>query len=275
MTTMGYAVIGILYGAVILTALFLVSGCLFDHESTSIRSAIRRIGKYLAAEPVALAFAALICSVHLLLAVTGSSERVRLEYGLPSDNAWAYIGHAFLHDNIRHLVENVGWLLVCGGLIEHKIGKGWFLVLIVLYVPLGGYLTILTAPMFIDSPWEDGLPSVGFSIVGKAIFVLCAYLVVVRTLRVAWPKQVPARARILSALREYQPQFNPLKWSARANRVATLAMFLFVFLNDINEGSPESVLGHSFGLFLGAIAVMACLVRDKFRRRGMPTTPLN
>ena len=121
MTVAVYAVIGALYGLVILMTLFFVSSCLADHESASLRSAIHRIGKYLISEPVALAFAALMCSVHFILAVNGSSEHFRLEYGLPNDNAWAYIGHAFLHDNVLHLVENVGWLMVCGGLVPGQV----------------------------------------------------------------------------------------------------------------------------------------------------------
>ena len=289
MTGIGYAVIGALYALIILTGLLFVSSCLLDHESTSSRSSIRRIGQYLGSEPVALAFAALIGLVYLYLAVTGGNEHFRVEYGLPNDNAWAYIGHAFLHANVLHLVGNVGWLLICGGLIENKIGKRWFLALIVLCVPLGGYLSVLAAPIFIDSPWDDGLPSVGFSIVGNAIFVVCTYLVVCCTFSGAWLKQIAMNTRTFArltwaggpsailpitltkislALRECHPQLNPLKWPARKNRVAALAFFFLLFSVGIDEGPPESVLGHSVGLVLGAIAVLACMVRQGFRSRG-------
>ena len=189
-TGIGYAVIGALYVLIIFMGLLFVSSCLLDHESASSRSSIRRIGKYLGSEPVALAFAALICSVYLYLAVTGGNEHFRVEYGLPNDNAWAYVGYAFLHADVLHLVGNVGMLLICGGLIETKLSRGWFLVFIVACIPLGGYLSVLAAPIFIDSPWDDGLTSVGFSIVGNAIFVLCAYLVIVGTFSGAWFKQI-------------------------------------------------------------------------------------
>ena len=285
----GYAVIGILYVLIILTVLLFVSSFLFDHESASSRSSIRRIGKYLGSEPVALAFAALICFVYLYLAVTGNNEHFRVEYGLPNDNAWAYVGYAFLHADILHLIGNVGLLLICGGLIEDKLSRGWFLVFIVVCIPLGGYLSVLAAPIFIDSPWDNGVTSVGFSIVGNAIFVLCAYLVIVGTVSGAWFKQIVmktgtsvglawtggpsailgiTRARITLTLKECHLQLNPLKWSARTNRVATLALFFLVFSLAIDEGSPESVLGHSVGLGLGSIAVGACLLRLRFRSKG-------
>ena len=93
-----------------------------------------------------------------------------------NDNAWAYVGYAFLHADILHLIGNVGLLLICGGLIEDKLSRRWFLVFIVVCIPLGGYLSVIAAPIFIDSPWDDGLTSVGFSIVGNAIFVLCTSL---------------------------------------------------------------------------------------------------
>ena len=273
MIVMGYAIIVAFHVVVVSIGIFLVSSCIFDHESTSIRSATRRMGKYLASEPVTFALATILCSVHLFVAVKGSSDHVILEYGVPNDNAWAYIGYAFLHDGIWHLVGNVGSLLVCGGLIEHRIGKGWFLVLIALSVPLGGYLTILTAPAFIDSPWEDGRPSIGFSIVVYAIYVLFAYLVIVRTLSGASFKHFPWGKGMLLAVKECHLQFDPLKWSPKANQVLTVLVFSLLFSTGISQGLAESVLGHSIGAVLGAIAVMACVFRQNFRRQGMTVTP--
>ena len=278
--------IGALYVFIIFMGLLFVSSCLLNHESTSTRSSIRRIGKYLSSGLVSLGFAALICLVHFLLVGTGNNEHFRVEYGLPNNNAWAYIGYAFLHADWRHLVGNVGGLLICGGLIEEKVGRGWFMVFILICIPLGGYLSVMSAPIFINSPWNDGFTSVGFSIVGHGIFILCTYLIIVGIFRKAWFKRMArmtrtfggiartegpsaifamGRAKILLPLREYEPRFNPFLWSARTNRVVALASFLFVFSIGVDDGSPESVLGHSVGLVLGAIAVMACLLRQRLR----------
>ena len=285
-TGIGHAVIGLLYVLIISMGLLLVSSCLLDHESTSTRSSIRRIGKYLSSGPVSLGFAALICMVYFLLAVTGSNEHVRVEYGLPNNNGWAYIGYAFLHADWRHLAGNVGGLLICGGLIEEKLGRGRFMVFILICIPLGGYLSVLSAPIFINSPWDDGLTSVGFSIVGNAIFILCTYFIIIGIFRKAWFKRIATmirtfggvartegpsailamiKTRILLALKECEPQFNPFLWSARTNRVVALTSFLFVFSIGVDDGTPESVLGHSVGLVLGAIAAMACLVMQRIQ----------
>ena len=193
---------------------------------------------------------------------------------MPNNNTWAYIGYAFLHADWRHLVGNVGGLLICGGLIEEMVGRGWFMVFILICIPLGGYLSVISAPIFINSPWNDGFTSVGFSIVGHGIFRKACFkrmASMTRTFggiaRTEGPSAIFAmgRAKILLPLREYEPQFNPFLWSARTNRVVALASFLFVFSIGVDDGSPESVLGHSVGLVLGAIAVMACLLRQRLR----------
>lgn len=285
----GYVVIGALYVGITLTGVLFVSSCLWDHGSVSSRSSIRRVGKYLGSGPMALVFAALICIVHFCLAVTGGSEHFRVQYGLPNENAWAYVGYAFLHVDIFHLLGNVGMLLICGGLIEEKLSKGWFLAFIVVCIPLGGCLSVFAAPIFIDSPWDDGSTSVGFSIVGNAIFVLCICLVFIGTFSRAWCKQFARKARTFTslaraegpsvilektrtsislALMKCHLQINPLKWSARTNRVAALAFLSLVFSLGINEGAAESVLGHSVGLILGALAVLAHLVKLKVPSRG-------
>ena len=206
-----------------------------------------------------MALAIFLCSVELIISATGIREQVRSEFGLPSDNVLAIFVYGFLHEDFRHLVDNVGWLLVCGSLVEQKIGRGWFLILTVVSVPIGGYLFILTAPVFIVTRREDALHSIGFSIVSNALFVFCIYSVILCLWEGTRFRQLPGIVR--KWLGQFQPQLNPLKWSAKVNQVIILGVFLYVLFTGIDDGSPESILGHSIGLILGLVAAICFLVR--------------
>ena len=275
MTVMGYGVILSLYGVLIATGLFFISSCLFNHESVTVRSAILRICKYLATEPVSLGLAVLMCCVHVGVEVAGVREYAMSEYGLPNGNIWAYVAYSFVHADIFHLVGNTGLLLVCGGLVERKISNIGLLALVVLCVPVGGFLATLTAPVFIDAPWENGDSSVGFSLVGNTIFLLCGFLVVEcifegTRLRESLRK-IP---RLLNAWRS-PGRLNPLQWPPKCNQIATFAIFLVWFLAGIREGTAESILGHSVGLALGLAAIIVYWAWRWLRRQRTTAVPLS
>ena len=267
MMVISYTVLAILHCSVAVTVLFVMSGCVTTQGISSIGSAVRRIVRYLASGPITLAFALLICVVELAVTVGGVREQVRLGFGLPNDNLWAFLVYGFLHSDLRHIFGNVSGLLVCGALVEQKIGKILFLVMVTVFVPLGGFLTTLTAPVFLDSPWEEGPPSIGFSIVGNSISVLCAYLVALLMWDGIQFRQMLQRLRKWLEARENRIEINPLQWSARTNQSVMLVILLGLFSIEIDEGPGESILGHSIGVLLGLVAALSHLAVCLIRRR--------
>ena len=190
---------------------------------------------YLKSGPLSLTFAVLLCAVEVAVAVTGTREQFRSEYGLPNDNLWAYTVYAFLHAGSMHLLENVGALLICGGIVEERIESRWFLALLASSVPLGGFLVTMTAPVFIDAPWTGDAPSVGFSIVAYAILVLCSYFAI----DLVWKE----RLRLVSEI-----------WMKSSAIVIGLYL-VCSFATGLSNESGESNLGHCIGMALGIVVV--------------------
>ena len=170
------------------------------------------------------------------MAVTGTREQFRSEYGLPNGNLGAYAGYAFLHADSMHLLENVGALLICGGIVEERIKSRWFLALVASSVPLGGFLVTMTAPVFIDSPWTGDAPSVGFSIVAYAILVLCSYFAI----DLVWNE----RLRLVSE-----------SWITLLAITIVGLYFVFSFISGLSGLPGESILGHGTGIALGVVAI--------------------
>ncbi len=213
-----------------------VSSGLLKPEPIAPRALTLSAWNYLKSGPVSLAFAIVIVAVEVAVVATGTKEQLRSEFGLPNDNAWAYIVYAFLHHDITHLLENAGTLLICGGIVEERMKSRWLLVLAALSIPLGGYLTTLIAPVFIDSPWTGDLPSVGFSIVDYAVLVLCSFFVIDFVLKERFFKLASEkRKRLLGT-------------------AIVLLFILFSFISGVGDGPGESILGHSVGIVLGALA---------------------
>ena len=230
---------------VILTGFLIlsVSSGLLKPEPIAPRTLILSAWNYLKSGPVSLAFAILICGVEVAAVATGTKEQLRSEFGLPNDNAWAYFVYAFLHDDISHLVENAGALVICGGIVEERMKGRWLLILAALLIPLEGYLATLIAPVFIDSPWSGDLPSVGFSIVVYAVLVLCSFFVV----DFAW------KERLFWLASE--------KWK-RLSGTAILSLYLLAsFISGLSDGLGESILGHSIGTALGVAGGIWWIVR--------------
>ena len=225
-------------GIVILVGLLIlsVSSGLLKPEPIAPRASILSAWNYLKSGPVSLAFAILIFAVEATVVATGTKEQLRSEFGLPNDNAWAYFLYAFLHHDITHLLENAGALLICGGIVEGRMKSRWLLVLAALSIPLGGYLATLIAPAFIDSPWTGDLPSVGFSIVGYAILALCSFFVIDFVLKERFFKLASER------------------WKRLLGTAMVLLYLLFSFISGVSDGPGESILGHSIGIALGAVA---------------------
>ena len=120
------AIYAVLSGLLILV----INSWLLKLEPISPRRAIPRVWNYLHSGLMSVAFAVLLFAVDV--AVTGIREQLRSEYGLPNDNVLAYFMYAFLHVDIRHLLENAGLLLICAGIVEKRVGSLWFLVLVAL-----------------------------------------------------------------------------------------------------------------------------------------------
>ena len=254
MEFLGQAVVFVMYCAIGGGILVLASSCLFRHEGTSGSTAAIRVGKYLASGPVTLLLSMLLCSIYLILGISGTGVQARLSFGLPNDNVWAFIIHPFLHADIWHILGNVIMLLICGGLVEQRAGRRWFIMLVLLSAMAGGYLSVRAAPMLNVYRLPDDPLAVGFSIVNNAVFVFCTYLVFV-CLRDEWRReQNSVAAGALLFLKRIHLQMNPLKWSQETNKVFTLAVFLIIFAIGVDDGSPISILGHSIGAIIGFLA---------------------
>ena len=213
-----------------------VSSFLLKPEPIAPRALILSAWNYLKSGPVSLAFAIVICAVEAAVVATGTKEQLRSEFGLPNDNACAYFVYAFLHHDITHLVENAGALLICGGIVEERMKGRWFLVLAALLIPLEGYFATLIAPVFIDSPWTGDLPYVGFSIVVYAVLALCSFFVV----DFVW------KERLFWLTSE--------RWKRWLGTVMVSLYLLCSFISGVSDGPGESILGHSIGILLGAVA---------------------
>ena len=239
-------------GMVILIGLLILAirNCVLKLEPLSRESVILTARTYLKSGRVSLAFAALLFVVEVVVAGTGNREQVRYEGGLPNDNLLAYVMYAFLHADAIHLLENAGLLLICGGIVEERIGSRWFLVLVALSVPLGGFLATLTAPVFIDSPWTGHPPFVGFSIVAYAILVLCSCFVIDSVLKERLFRLDPERGKRL--------------WAT----AIILLYFVYSFVAGICDGLGESILGHAIGIALGVVAVTVYWLGHRIRRQG-------
>lgn len=213
-----------------------VSSGLLKPDPIAPRALLLSAWNYLKSGPVSLAFAILLFAVEAAVGATGTKEQIRSEFGLPNDNAWAYFVYAFLHEDINHLLGNVGMLLICGGIVERRMRGRWLLGLAVLFIPLEGYLATLTAPVFIDSPWTADLPSVGFSIVGYAVLAFCSFFIIDFVLK----------ERISTLASE--------SWIRLLGKGMVLLYFLLSLKSGVSDGSGESILGHSIGIALGAVA---------------------
>ena len=222
----------ILMGLLILS----VSSGLLKPEPIAPRALIFSAWNYLKSGPVSLAFAILIVAIEVAVVATGTKEQLRSEFGLPGENAGAYFLHAFLHHDIRHLVENAGALLICGGIVEERMKGRWFVVLAALLIPLEGYLATLIAPEFIDSPWTGDLPYVGFSIVVYAVLALCVFFVV----DFVW------KERLFWLASE--------RWKRWLGTVMVSLYLMSSIISGVSDGTGESILGHSIGIVLGAVA---------------------
>ena len=213
-----------------------VSSGLLKPEPLAPRALILSAWNYLKSGPVSLALAIVIVAVEVAVVATGTKEQLRSEFGLPNDNAWAYLVYAFLHDDITHLLENTGALLICGGIVEGRMKSRWLLVMVVLYIPLGGYLATSIAPAFIDSPWTGDLPSIGLSIVDYAVLALCSFFIIDFVLKERFFKLASERQKRLLG-------------------TAILSLYLLCsFISGVSDGPGESILGHSIGIVLGAVA---------------------
>ena len=239
------AIYAVLSGLMVLV----INSCLLKLEPISPRSVILSAWNYLKSGPVSLAFVVLLFAVEVAVAVTEIREQIRMAFGLPNDNLWAYLVYAFLHADIRHLLENTSSLLICGGIVEERISSRWFLVLAALFVPLGGFLATLTAPVFIDSPWTGDLPSVGFSIVVYAVLVLCLFFV------------------IDFVLKERLFRLASKRWKRLLATAIVLLFFLCSFIAGVRDGPGESILGHSIGIALGVVAVTVYRLGHRIRRQ--------
>ena len=184
---------------------------------------------------MSLTLATVIGVVEVALAVGGIREEIRSEFGIPNENIWAYVAYALIHGDIIHLLENAGSLLICGAIVEVRIGGWWFLVLVVLTTLLGGYLTTLVAPVLIDSPWNSGLPSVGLSIVVYAVVVLCLLFVI----DFIWKER-------LFRLSSY-------RWKRLAATLMVSLFFCSSFYSGVQGLPGESILGHSIGMAVGVV----------------------
>ncbi len=213
-----------------------VSSGLLKPEPIAPRALILSAWNYLKSGPASLAFAIVIVAVEVAVVATGTKEQLRSEFGLPNDNAWAYFVYAFLHHDFTHLLENAGTLLICGGIVEERVKSRWLLALAALSIPMGGYVAVLIAPAFIDSPWTGDLPSVGFSIVDYIVLALFSFFVV----------DLLVKERLFRLASE-----RPKRLLGTA---MVLLFILFSFISGVSDGPGESILGHSIGIVLGALA---------------------
>ena len=154
-----------------------------------------------------------------------------------------------------HLLEDVGALLICGGIVEERIKNRWFLALVASSVPLGGFLATLTAPVFIDSPWTGDRPSVGFSIVVYALLVLCSFFVIDFVLKERLFRLAPERRKRLLAT------------------AMALLFFLHSFIVGLSDLPEESILGHCVGTALGAAAVAVHWLSPNPPKDGLGDSP--
>ena len=213
-----------------------VSSGLLKPEPIALRASILSAWNYLKSGPVSLAFAILICAVEAAVVATGTKEQLRSEFGLPNDNAWAYFVYAFLHHDITHLLENAGALLICGGMSRRDekpmaFGLGSFVYTsggLPRYIDRSGRSLIL--------PGLGDLPSVGFSIVDYAILTICSFFVIDLSLKERFFKLASERRKRLLG-------------------TAIVSLYLlYSFISGVSDGPGESILGHSIGIALGAVA---------------------
>ncbi len=238
-------------GIVILIALLVlvISSCVLKLEPKPRWAVIINARNYLISGPVSLAFAAVIVAVEVIVALTGTKEQIISNFGLPNNNFGAYFVYAFLHVDSMHLLENAGSLLICGGIVESSIRSRWFLILVASIVPFGGFLATLAAPVFIDSPWTGGAPSVGFSIVVYAILVMCLIFVI----------EFLLKERLIKLACE--------RWKRLSAAAIVLLYFLSSFITGVHDSPGESILGHCIGMALGLAAVTIYCLERRIRRQ--------
>ena len=265
---MEHALYHFIYAIIWLAFLFLMSGCISAPDSSTPVTARGRVLRYLSSGRITIAVAALLCFVEFLTLVTGTKESARTAFGLPSDNAWAFFLYALLHADGRHLFDNVTWLLICGPLVERRMGPGWYALFLSLSAALGGYLLDTLSSFPNASPWEDGVRSVGFSIAGYALLALCIYWVAMCAWERAALRWTFAVAREWWADTPLGIPPNPLKWPLEAHQVLALVALVAVLLSAIGDGSQATVAGHRMGIMLGLVVAAYCMVRRYASRSG-------
>ena len=251
-----------------LAIVFFVSCCCSEPGSVTTGAALKRVLRYLAHGRITIAVAVLLGLVEFFTSATGTKESARIAFGLPNDNPLALLLYAQLHGDGRHLYENVTWLLICGPLVERRMGPGRYALFLTLAAALGGYLLDTLGPFLFAAHWEAPGRAVGFSIAGHALLVPCISWMAM----CAWEGGALRRAYAFasnwwsSAPIDIPP--NPLKWPLEAHQVLALTVLIVVLLFAISDGHQVTLAGHRIGLSLGLVLAAYCFVRRYMSRGG-------
>ena len=270
------------YLVILTTIVFMLllpaSGCLKSCQLPSVRTVLLRMLRYIAYNPITLSLTIILLLTYLLVPLVDTREQIREEFGLPNESFLAYLSYAFQHFHVKHLSDNVLQLLLCGGIVERALGKKWFLAVILLTIPVGGYLTVLTAPWFVQSAWSDGDKSVGFSIADFCVLAFCICWLVTQLLQPVSFKPFTARQRPFpqeSVERNLLKLVfrNPLGWSPRACQFVFLIICLILLVLGLEQGPSESRLAHVIGVLMGITVALVWLLFGRLRSCNPTSAP--
>lgn len=258
----------VLYFTVWLALLFFMSGCCSEGGPMTPRAASRRILRYLAYGRITVAVAVILGFVEFFTSVTGTKESARIAFALPNDSPFAFLVYAILHADAQHVLDNVTSLLICGPLVERRMGPGWYAAFLALSALIGGYLLHTVASTFMVSRWDDGILAIGFSITGYALLASCIYWVALCAWEGDTLRQTLTFASRWFAEGPLDIPSNPIKWTLDAHQVLALTALVLILLVALFDGSPLTLTGHRIGIMLGLVLATYYVMKRYASRNG-------
>ena len=231
-----------------------------------------------------------IWGVYLFGLCSGKSEFIRESFGIRTGEYHTYLTHAFIHADLKHIVENSIALLIFGSVTEQQVKWHWFVAAISLGVSAGAIAGVLF-PLPIGT--NSLGPVVGISAVVFGL-VIIGIGVLVRHWRwekgVFWTTIVCFCLLLLAMASQMQSsELEPMKglaaitflaigmrlsfyyWHRNSKLVCAFIPLMWVTLVLTGIVTAEdyytSAAGHLFGAVVGAILLIPIL-RDEVPSQG-------
>ena len=118
---------------------------------------------------ITLFLAALICSIHIFVYLAGSPAAFRDSYGFTPGEYHTYITYAFIHTDLRHLLQNTIELLIFGTIVEFKVRRLYYISAIGISI-VAAAVCVNSVPYFTLESYL--VKMVGFSAVVWALTIM-------------------------------------------------------------------------------------------------------